>query len=150
MSRRTLATGLAAVVVTAAVAVAGAAASGSDISHPQTLRLSARGGSSTFVDTGRHGPSVGDEVILRQPVFEHGRRAGTGRVMIVLEGRDTSQDEVDVTLAAGEITLQGAQNGNRFTLAVTGGTGEYRNARGEARIRVGSNNSARVTIHLIP
>ena len=135
------------------VGLAGASTSGS--AHGTTLRLIVRGGTSTFVDVGKKGPSVGDEVILHQNVFRASnpsQRVGTGIVKITLLGGASSsltQDEANVLLPAGQIAVEGVQTSNTsFSLAVTGGTGAYRHAHGQANVTLGAHNSSHVTIEL--
>jgi hypothetical protein len=143
---------LGALAATGAV-VAGASTSGS--SHGRTLHLVIRGGTSTFVDVGKKGPSIGDEVILRQNAYlasAPSHRVGTGIVKITLLGgthTNLTQDEANVLLPAGQIAVEGIQTSNRsFSLAVTGGTGAYRNAHGQANVTLGAHNTSRVTIQL--
>ena len=57
---------------------------------------------------------------------------------------------VTVYLSDGQITLQGlATEGEAFVFAVTGGTGQYQGASGEARVVNRSETVARVTINLV-
>jgi allene oxide cyclase len=140
-------------IVLVAMAVGVAGASTPDITSAQTVHLVARGGTSTFVDTGKAGPSIGDEVIINQPLFwasDPDQRAGTGHVIVVLEGKGGSQDQANLILAGGQLSLQGFQAGRPFTLAVTGGTGRYQNARGEADVTLLAHNASHITLELIP
>jgi hypothetical protein len=141
------------VVAVMSVGLAGASAPSGH--HGQTLRLVIRGGTTTFVDTGKKGPSVGDEVILNQNVFlasNPSKRVGKGIVKITLLGTANSsltQDEANVLLPAGQLSVQGVQtSGQSFSLAVTGGTGAYRDAHGQANVTLGAHNTSRVTIEL--
>ena len=63
-----------------------------------------------------------------------------------------SHDEVTLALRQGEIELAGVSKGNPFTLAVTGGTGSYQNARGQATVKIarGKSNPASITLNLLP
>jgi hypothetical protein len=153
MSRKIYATLAAALLVGVAV-VSVAAASTPGITAPQTLRLVARGGASTFVDNGKTGPSIGDQVILNQPIYwasDPTKLAGRGHVAVLLEGRNVSQDQANVVLSGGQISVQGFQHsGSTFRLAVTGGTGVYSNVRGEAIVTLLSNNNSNITLILTP
>jgi hypothetical protein len=153
MSRKMYAV-VAAVVLVGVAVVSVAAASTPGITAPQTLRLVARGGTSTFVDNGRKGPSIGDQVILNQPVYwrsDPSKLAGRGHVAVLLEGRNVSQDQANVVLSGGQISVQGFQhNGSTFRLAVNGGTGVYSNVRGEAIVTLLPHNGSNITLVLMP
>jgi putative NADH-flavin reductase len=145
----------AAVVLTGA-GIAVASASGTAITTATTIRLEARGGTATFVNV-RHlsHPAVGDEVILAQPVFSAAhpsQLAGHGFVTVILVGHNSSQDHATLVLKQGEIDAAGVQASNTFQLAVTGGTGRFQNARGQADVKLlpGSGNKALITLHLLP
>jgi len=146
----------AAVVLTGA-GIAVASASGTAITTATTIRLEARGGTSTFVNV-RHlsHPAVGDEVILAQPLFSAarpGELAGHGFVTVILVGRNSTQDHATLVLRQGQIDAAGVQgSSNTFQLAVTGGTGRFQNARGQADVKLlpGPGNKALITLHLLP
>jgi Allene oxide cyclase barrel like domain len=143
----------AAVAFLGAVAVAVVAAVGSASAGGRVLHLHIQGGSSTFVNVaGKNAPAVGDEVILKQPVWRNGRRVGTGIVTIVLTGGQTDQLHASLALRGGEIDAGGVQltNGDRFTLPITGGTGTYEGASGQVRVHTlqGKGNPTDVTIEL--
>jgi hypothetical protein len=55
-------------------------------------------------------------------------------------------------LNGGQVDAAGIQATNPFQLAVTGGTGRFQNARGQATIKLlpGKGNRARVTLSLLP
>jgi hypothetical protein len=125
--------------------------------HRHDIRLEARGGTATFVNV-RHlsHPAVGDEVILAQPLFSAAhpsQLAGHGFVTVILLGRNSEQDHATLVLRQGEIDAAGVQGpGNTFQLAVTGGTGRFQNARGQADVKLlpGPGNKALITLHLLP
>ena len=139
--------------VLAAVAVAVAVAVGSSSAGGRVLHFHIQGGSSTFVNVaGKNTPAVGDEVILKQPVWHNGSRVGTGIVTIVLTGGQTDQLHATLALRGGQIDAGGVQltNGNRFTLPITGGTGAYVSASGQVLVHTlpGNGNPADLTIEL--
>jgi hypothetical protein len=146
----------AAVVLTGA-GIAVASVSGTAITTATTIRLEARGGTSTFVNV-RHmsHPAVGDEVILAQPLFSAAhpsQLAGHGFVTVILVGRNSTQDHATLVLRQGQIDAAGVQgSSNTFQLAVTGGTGRFQNARGQAEVKLlpGPGNKALITLHLLP
>ena len=141
-------------IVLAGAGIAVASASGTAITTATTIRLEARGGTATFVNV-RHlsHPAVGDEVILAQPVFSAAhpsQLAGHGFVTVILVGRNAEQDHATLVLRQGQIDAAGVQASNPFQLAVTGGTGRFQNARGQADVKLlpGPGNKALITLHL--
>lgn len=121
------------------------AAMGHGKSH--ALRLVATPIQSEFVDVGAPGPSLGDELIRSQTLADRGREVGeSGLVCTVVQvtppyGVLTAQCLITLSLRRGQITLQGlieaqsVDDPGPFTLAITGGTGAYRGASGEAQLR---------------
>jgi hypothetical protein len=147
-----LVVGVVAMIGTVAV-VAVAGASTPNITTAETLHLLARGGTSSFVDTGKVGPSIGDEVILNQPLYwasDPDQRAGTGHVIVTLEGQNASQDRAVLVLGNGQVAVDGFQGANSFALGVTGGTDEFQNARGQAWVALGLHHTSSITLSLIP
>ena len=145
-----------AAVVASAAGIAMASASIPHITTATTLRLEARGGTATFVNV-RHlsHPAVGDEVILAQPIFSAAHPSqlvGHGWVTVLLVGASVSQDHATLVLKAGQIDAAGIQASNPFRLAVTGGTGRFQNARGQATVKLlpGPGNKALITVSLLP
>ena len=117
-----------------------------------------------FVDVGKKGLSVGDYSVLYGEVSQKGEKVGTdgGTCMLVYityDGKDvkdyTLQCIVTVKLREGQLTHQGlltlAAKGapKPYTLAVTGGTGNYKGARGEAKVTPVSQTDADVVVTLI-
>jgi hypothetical protein len=153
----TIAAASAALIVTG-TGIAVASASGPNITRATTTRLVIRGGTSTFVNV-RHQrrPGVGDEIILSQPVFSAahpGQQVGHGWVTVTLvEGNvNVTQDHATLVFKQGEIDVAGIQASNPFRLAVTGGTGRFQNARGQATVQTlpGKGNRTKVTLSLLP
>jgi hypothetical protein len=143
----------AAVAFLAAVSVVVAAAVGSASAGGRVLHFHIQGGSSTFVNVaGKKTPAVGDEVILKQPVWHNGHRVGTSIVTIVLTGGQTDQIHASLALRGGELDAGGVQltNSNRFTLPITGGTGAYLGANGQVMVHTlqGNGNPTDLTIEL--
>jgi hypothetical protein len=145
-----------AAVILAAAGIAVASASGPSITTATTIRLDARGGSSTFVNVReKTGPAVGDEVILNQPLYSDANPdqvVGQGYVTVILVGGNAEQDHATLVLKQGQIDVAGIQASNPFQLAVTGGTGRFQNARGEATVKLlpGPGNQASITLSLLP
>ncbi len=109
---------------------------------PETLRLVERAHDVALVDGGAPGPNLGDRLVFTADVFdEQGRRVGRDGADCVVVRIDpnalpaeqqTVECMVSMELPNGQITFQGLGQGPDNTFAVTGGTGAYRAARGEA------------------
>ncbi len=139
------------VVAAATVAIGVSVASASSSSGALKLRI--QGGTSTFVNVvGKKSPATGDEIILRQPVWQDGSRVGTGIVTITLTGGVTDQLHATLALRGGQIDVGGVQlsTSNRFTLAIDGGTGAYAGASGQVHVHLlnGKGNPTDVTVEL--
>ena len=140
--------GLLAVAAVAVMASIGSASAGGRVLH-----LHIQGGSSTFVNVaGQKTPAVGDEIILKQPVWQGSQRVGASIVTIVLTGGQTDQLHASLALRGGEIEAGGVQltNSSRFTLAVVGGTHAYEGASGQVDVHLlnGKGNPADITVEL--
>jgi len=101
------------------------------------------------LDLGEDGLSLGDEFIFHDVLRREGERIGhDGGVCTVTTVRGPElQCLVTISLSGGDITLQGlAREGEVFVFAITGGTGQYQGASGEARVVVRSETVARVTL----
>jgi hypothetical protein len=63
----------------------------------------------------------------------------------------TTQDHA-LVLNDGQVDAAGIQASNPFQMAVTGGTGRFQNARGQAtgRLLPGKGNWAQITLSLLP
>jgi Allene oxide cyclase barrel like domain len=115
--------------------------------HKNTLRLVATENQSDFLDLGAPGPSLGDELVISERLSHHGREVGeSGIVCVVTEATPpydvlTLHCVATLSLRRGQITLQGLievqgeGDSGPFTVAITGGTGAFFGAGGEARIR---------------
>ncbi|HEX9515540.1 MAG TPA: hypothetical protein VF940_05115 [Streptosporangiaceae bacterium] len=146
----------AAAVVAATAGIAAASVAAPSITSPTTIVLHAHGGSATFVNVAhKTGPAIGDEVILKQPVFNPAHPTvvvGHGFVTVTFLGKNLTQDHATLVLRQGDIDLAGIQASNPFKLAITGGTGLYANARGQATVKLGKGkgNPATITLSLLP
>ena len=102
-------------------------------------------GDLAFIDTGTPGPSIGDRLVFSNPIFDtDGNRIGRDGADCVIVRIDPSepparqqivQCAISVQLPDGQITVQGLAQGTENYFAVTGGTGAYREARGEVLAR---------------
>ena len=113
----------------------------------KVLKLGATELQSDFVDVGDPGPSLGDEIVFSETLFKRGREVGmSGGVCTITYGVPpydvvTANCVVTLNLHRGQITLQGLNefqgedDPGPFFLAITGGTGDFRGAGGEATFR---------------
>jgi hypothetical protein len=112
---------------------------GDDGDH-EVIRVISREVDSADLDLGERGFSIGDRFVFSDNLFRHGNRVGTDHgecVTTRIQGpRGGFQCNATAVLRRGQITAQGAVTFNqeqtgRFTLAVTGGTGRFRDAGGQ-------------------
>jgi hypothetical protein len=113
----------------------------------RVLKLTATELQSEFLDLGTTGPSLGDELVFSETLFRGYREVGTSGVVCtvthVVPPYDVTMFQCVGTLSLrhGQITLQGLievqgeDDPGPFTVAITGGTGAYRGAGGEAKVR---------------
>ncbi|MEU7582649.1 hypothetical protein AB0B50_34285 [Streptomyces sp. NPDC041068] len=91
------------------------------------------------VDLGRPGPSLGDMSVYCATAVENGREvgrgAGTSQVVYVKGEKATSQAVITIELERGSLTMQSlrADEASSLDMAITGGTGAFKNARGTVR-----------------
>ena len=126
--------GVAAVLVTAAIAFA----SGGELSKPETIRVNQTGGKITFLPLNTNKKTfVGDLVVVNGPVFDTGgTKVGSQHAVCTLMDKKGIVGECSITtfLKAGSIAVRGPVHfgvNDQTTGAITGGTGKYRNARGQ-------------------
>jgi hypothetical protein len=123
----------------AATAAAEAAAKAKDVTR---LVLIARFVEETFVDTPPEGEeNAGDTVLFTEDLFTPGGRpVGHDQVRCTFMFREESFCEASAVLTGrGEIVVEGVFGAEqRPSLAVVGGTGQFRNARGQVFILPGA------------
>ncbi|MDX2296686.1 MULTISPECIES: allene oxide cyclase barrel-like domain-containing protein [Streptomyces] len=106
---------------------------------PEIIEVAVRNDQYTAVDLGPAGPSLGDMDVYSGTAVEDGRSIGRGGgqcQVIHLDGeKTTSQCLITMEVEQGSLTLQSVWTKGTASLdmAITGGTGVYRNARGIAR-----------------
>jgi hypothetical protein len=129
------------------------------ITHARQLVLLGRNFTATNVDNSPVGTSQGDELAVEGQLFTfHGAPAGRLEVHEILTGLGPGPGArlmltFTARLSHGQIAaigVAGVQHQNRLNLAVVGGTGRYRNARGEVVVTSGPNNLPRLTFLLLP
>jgi uncharacterized low-complexity protein len=141
--------------VAGAVALAGVArAAASDRSGNKTLELTGR---ETQAAQMLAEGFVGSRFVGADNLFTGTRKVGNGgkscEVLVPGAGTATFQCLITLTLPHGSLTLQSmptlTEEGlDRFESAVTGGTGDYRHARGEALVEELTPTETRYTIDL--
>ena len=137
-----------ATVVALFMLVSGPVASADGGKGKKLLRLTAVELQSRFVDLPPTGetPSLGDELVFSETLFKNGlevgRSGGVCTVVWVGPYDDlTLHCVATLSLRGGQITLQGLvevqgmEDPGPFTVAITGGTGKYKCACGQATVR---------------
>ena len=113
----------------------------------KTLRIKAEEKQFQFLDLGDPGPSLGDEIVFSEILFIRGREVGESGVVCTVTQAMPPYDVLTfhcvgtLRLDKGQITLQGLievqgeDDPGPFRVAITGGTGKFRGAGGEAVVR---------------
>jgi allene oxide cyclase len=151
--------GVGVLLVIALVVAATGAASGSgghgrghDQGKGKTIRVVERATTDTSVDLGASGDSIGDLLAFGNELFDRGNqiKVGTDQGSCV---RTVPGQAYECTwtnsLAKGQITVQGPfLDSGDSVLAITGGTGAYRKARGMMNLHARSATEFDFTFHL--
>lgn len=113
-----------------------------------------------FIDVNGAGPSPGDYLVFREKVFDEDSKERVGHLSVqcffhfpFTPQRVTFYCEGSLTLVEqGQLTFQGAfvstEATREFTLAITGGTGEFEAAGGEVLVQF-IPEGERLVIHLV-
>jgi hypothetical protein len=120
---------------------------GHDGDHGRTFVVTLVGEEQTDIDLGASGPGAGDRFTVFAPVARDGQTVGSGGYECVTlhfeagsdpagpPAAETDQCVATLSLDKGQITAQGLVDRVNATLplavAITGGTGAYRNAHGQ-------------------
>lgn len=137
----TAVTAVAAAGLTTASSYPSAASStGHTAKHTTTIHV-VQGNKAVFtnVDVGPTGESIGDYVVITGPLVKPGSGTTVGSSWVICTSLGTGATAPVQCLgtshfAAGDITIQGlfiTETGRHNRLAVTGGTGAFKRARGE-------------------
>ena len=148
-----------AVAVAAVLTSASVAFGGDGAHHPITL--SGTTVQRNIVDTGEPGFTLGDTVAFTNDLRAGGKPAGSDggvctlvRIADADEQSGTAQCQLTYSLDGGQITAQGLfeLGGGGFEntqhAAITGGTGRFRGAGGEAQLKFLSPGQLQVTLKL--
>lgn len=105
------------------------------------------------VDLGAPGPSVGDMLVGRTDLFQDGKKVGFARFTCVFNaGTGVMCTNHNTLLGRGQIVSQQSGDpteGPVVVEAITGGTGEFRNARGQVRVDFSNASGPRITMRLV-
>ena len=154
---RTRAIGAAVALFAAAIAFAEGSKAQTVTGQPRTLHLVEKGGGLKFVDnppraTHQYDFSAGDVVIVTRDLYtQRGARAGSLKLVCIATSQTTQQCNGTETLAGGTLEVAGLSTpATSTTVAITGGTGSYRGARGTSisADRHGNSDTADQTITL--
>jgi hypothetical protein len=138
------------------LALAGGALSAQTITEAETLSLVLVTTRSTEIDVGKPGFGPGDYFVERERVYNESESAvlGSGFVKCTFGFRELVCDAVLRIRGRGQISATGAgfasEETTRFTVGITGGTGEFQNVRGEGHVRFTGGRRALLTLHLLP
>jgi hypothetical protein len=125
----------------------------------QRLVVVSRNATETQIDNPPAGESQGDEDVITSPLFRAGKRVGRFDAHVVFtevnleEGVFAFQVTFTATLPGGQIVSTGVgvfdeETDDRFTAAITGGTGRYDEAGGDVRVQFVSEDAVRFVYDL--
>lgn len=119
-------------------------------SRGRVLRLVEKGEAQNVFPPPSGGP-VGTRFVFSSGIYDlQGNRIGRdGADCVQVNPDGTFHCVISVVLPDGELTFQGLANGPDNTFALTGGTGAYRTARGEARAVVTAPGQDDLTIRIV-
>jgi len=121
----------------------------------EVLELKVENDQYAAIDLDRAGVSVGDMDVFSGNAIKDGRKVGRGGgscQVTHIEGENvTTQCLLTMELERGSVTMQSAwaRGASLLDMAVTGGTGAYRNARGSVRFWDIATPSERVRAEII-
>lgn len=108
-------------------------------SVPQTIHVVERAATDVITDVGEEGDSVGDLLTFANDVYDaaNENKVGTDNGYCIRTAvAEAWECNWTVTLADGQLTAEGPfYDVADSVLAITGGTGAYKNARGEMQLK---------------
>jgi allene oxide cyclase len=156
--RRTLVmmavTAVAASALTAAAVAAGSGSGG--LTAPTRVHVVERPATDQVIDIGAKGDSPGDQLPFNNPIFNwsNTRRVGVDQGNCVRASTVNGRWECMWTtfLPRGQVTVEGPFLDAKATtqLAITGGTGDYSNARGWMTLHLRSDGNFDFVFHFQP
>jgi len=143
-----------AALVAAAVAVASGSSSAPQITQPASLFVVEHPATDTVVNTGARGDTTGDLLTFHNKLFNAGNTKVVGRdqgsCIRIVPGRSWECIWTNF-LPGGHITVDGPFfDSHDSVLSVTGGTGIYRNVRGQMLLHARPNGQFNFEFSLIP
>jgi hypothetical protein len=121
----------------------------------EVFHLTAKADQQHFIDEAPAGFSQGDSFIFANSLYSRGHKVGEDggacTVVRAASGGTTFQCLGTNTLPGGQLTAQGltTADATREVLAITGGTGRYKTARGEVRITEVSDTELALTFRIV-
>ena len=118
----------------------------------RSFKLDLRFGEDPFIDVGASGPSLGDLRVLDDRLFRGNRQVGRdgGSCVVTNASRPEAACSLTFRLPRGTIAGQWLnQPPRRKVVAVTGGTGLYRGARGDVIVFEQSSSRGTATFRLL-
>jgi hypothetical protein len=110
------------------------------------------------IDVGKKGESIGDYITFSDDVYYRGKRVGyldgTCTTTRIVGTAFRSQCVVTVSLPGGTLASQGVlaaaseEDATGLTIAITGGTGRYSDAGGEAHVKFLPDDKTLITVVL--
>ena len=137
-------------------AVMVATASRPKVTDPVTISVVERAVSDVVIDIGETGDSSGDLLTFANPLYDAGNTEKVGRdqgdCVRISPEKGTWECRWTSWLEDGSITIEGSFSDTKATtVAITGGTGMYANARGSMRLEVGEDEGTYLfTYHVQP
>ena len=140
------------VAATGAASGSGGQDRGHDRGKGKTIRVVERATTDTSVDLGATGDSIGDLLAFGNELFDRNNqtKVGTNQGSCVRTVPGTAYECTWTnSLAKGQITVQGPfLDSGDSVVAITGGTGAYRKARGTMDLHARSATEFEFTFHL--
>jgi hypothetical protein len=149
-----------AVFLTAAVFLSGVSlwltmGTASAIKAPKTFTVTEKDSQFHFIDNPpMHRPNLGDGFAVSGGLRRNGNNVGTADIVCTITHMEPQRAECVATFTfknQGEIDIQTSfSNTRHFKVGITGGTGNFQNARGYLEIQQKKNNVSTDTFHLLP
>jgi hypothetical protein len=155
MRRKTSVITIAVVAAAALLSAAIALGSGGELAKPETISVQARGGKFAFINGPNAHSLYASQAVIRAPVFNGDTRAGRQDAQCTFFDKVGVQAECTITmyLHGGAIVAHGMIHfgiNDRTRGAIVGGTGHFRNARGQVVFVNSTGDTEGFIFHLEP
>ncbi|MEP6477395.1 MAG: allene oxide cyclase family protein [Actinomycetota bacterium] len=144
--------GLVAVFLLGATAIS-MASSADKVTAPEQIRVVERALTDTVTDTGGAGDTAGDLLTFANPIYQNGEQVGRdqGDCIRIDPAEGKWECRWITYVGGGGITVEGPFYDTKdSTMAITGGTGRFRNARGQMVLHALSSTKFQFTFTVIP